>query len=128
MSLCLCCKNLKVSRKMHKKNEIWLANLDPRFGTEAGKTRPVLIVQTDLLNHMHPSTLVCPLTTNIQPESKILRVHLQKGVGKVERASDIMIDQLRAIDNKKLVKKLGEVPREIVRKVHENILLILDAN
>jgi mRNA interferase MazF len=128
MNLCLCCKNLKVSRKMHKKNEIWLANLDPRFGTEAGKTRPVLIVQTDLLNHMHPSTLVCPLTTNIQPESKILRVHLQKGVGKVERASDIMIDQLRAIDNKKLVKKLGEVPREIVRKVHENILLILDAN
>lgn len=128
MNLCLCCKNLKVSRKMHKKNEIWLANLDPRFGTEAGKTRPVLIVQTDLLNRMHPSTLVCPLTTNIQPESKILRVHLQKGVGKVERASDIMIDQLRAIDNKKLVKKLGEVPREIVRKVHENILLILDAN
>ncbi len=128
MNLCLCCKNLKVSRKMHKKNEIWLANLDPRFGTEAGKTRPVLIVQTDLLNHMHPSTLVCPLTTNIQPESKILRVHLQKGVGKVEKASDIMIDQLRAIDNKKLVKKLGEVPREIVRKVHENILLILDAN
>ncbi len=128
MNLCLCCKNLKVSRKMYKKNEIWLANLDPRFGTEAGKTRPVLIVQTDLLNHMHPSTLVCPLTTNIQPESKILRVHLQKGVGKVEKASDIMIDQLRAIDNKKLVKKLGEVPREIVRKVHENILLILDAN
>lgn len=128
MNLCLCCKNLKVSRKMHKKNEIWLANLDPRFGTEAGKTRPVLIVQTDLLNHMHPSTLVCPLTTNIQPESKILRVHLQKGVGKVEKESDIMIDQLRAIDNKRLVKKLGEVPREIVRKVHENILLILDAN
>jgi mRNA interferase MazF len=113
---------------MHKKNEIWLANLDPRFGTEAGKTRPVLIVQTDLLNRMHPSTLVCPITTNTQPGSKILRVHLKKGVGNVERASDIMIDQLRAIDNQRLVKKLGEVPREIVRKVHENILLILDAD
>jgi mRNA interferase MazF len=49
-------------------------------------------------------------------------------VGKVEKASDIMIDQLRAIDNHRLVKKLGEVPKEIVRKVHENILLILDAN
>jgi mRNA interferase MazF len=113
---------------MHKKNEIWLANLDPRFGTEAGKTRPVLIVQTDLLNHMHPSTLVCPLTTNIQPESKILRVHIKKGVGKVEKASDIMIDQLRAIDNKRLVKKLGEVPGDIVKKVQQNILLILDAD
>jgi mRNA interferase MazF len=39
-----------------------------------------------------------------------------------------MIDQLRAIDNQRLVKKLGEVPREIVRKVHENIILILDAD
>ncbi|MFN2423284.1 MAG: type II toxin-antitoxin system PemK/MazF family toxin, partial [Cryomorphaceae bacterium] len=39
-----------------KKFEIWLANLDPRMGTEAGKTRPVVVVQTDLLNRVHPST------------------------------------------------------------------------
>jgi mRNA interferase MazF len=57
-----------------KKYEIWLANLDPRFGTEAGKTRPVLIVQTDSLNKVHPSTLICPITTNIKPESQILPV------------------------------------------------------
>jgi hypothetical protein len=37
-----------------KKYEIWLANLDPRIGTEPGKTRPVLIVQTDILNKIHP--------------------------------------------------------------------------
>ncbi|MFN5678876.1 MAG: type II toxin-antitoxin system PemK/MazF family toxin, partial [Flavobacteriia bacterium] len=80
------------------------------------------------LNRVHPSTLVCPLTTNIQPESKILRVHLPKGTGKIPKASDIMIDQLRAIDNHRLVKKLGEVPREIVKKVQQNILLILDAD
>ena len=43
---------------MHKKNEIWLANLDPRFGTEAGKTRPVLIVQTDLLKNFQIIILV----------------------------------------------------------------------
>jgi mRNA interferase MazF len=55
-------------------------------------------------------------------------VHLKKGVGKVEKASDIMIDQLRAIDNKRLVKKLGEVPTEIFKKVQQNILLILDAD
>ncbi|WP_106134456.1 type II toxin-antitoxin system PemK/MazF family toxin [Mongoliibacter ruber] len=44
-----------------KRFEVWLANLDPRFGTETGKTRPVLVVQTDLLNKVHPSTLVCSL-------------------------------------------------------------------
>lgn len=42
--------------------EIWTADFDTRMGTESGKTRPVLVVQTDLLNKCgHPSTLVCPM-------------------------------------------------------------------
>ena len=44
----------------HKQYEIWLADLNPRMGTEPGKTRPVVIIQTDLLNDVHPSTIVCP--------------------------------------------------------------------
>jgi mRNA interferase MazF len=43
--------------------EVWLADLNPRVGTEAGKTRPVLVVQTNLLNTVsHPSTIICPIT------------------------------------------------------------------
>ncbi|MBU1717574.1 MAG: type II toxin-antitoxin system PemK/MazF family toxin, partial [Bacteroidetes bacterium] len=96
-----------------RKNEIWVANLDPRHGTETGKTRPVLIVQTDLLNKVHPSTLICPITTNVQPEAIILRVHLKKGTARVKDDCDVMIDQLRAIDNKRLMKKIGELPAEV---------------
>jgi mRNA interferase MazF len=109
-----------------KKYEVWLANLDPRFGTETGKTRPVLIVQTDMLNKLHPSTLICPITTNIQLESKILRVHLKKGTAKVKENCDVMIDQLRAIDNKRLIKKIGELPEETSGRVKENIKIVLD--
>jgi mRNA interferase MazF len=109
-----------------KKYEVWLANLDPRFGTETGKTRPVLIVQTDMLNKLHPSTLICPITTNIQLESKILRVHLKKGTAKVKENCDVMIDQLRAIDNKRLIKKIGELPEETSERVKENIKIVLD--
>jgi len=48
-----------------RRGEIWLANLNPRRGTEAGKTRPVLVVQAQsLLDAEHPSTIVLPLTTN----------------------------------------------------------------
>jgi mRNA interferase MazF len=55
--------------------EIWIADLNPQIGTEAGKTRPVLVVQTNLLNKIpHPSTVVCPITTNVQKDSHILRV------------------------------------------------------
>jgi len=109
-----------------KKYEIWLANLDPSHGTETGKTRPVLIVQTDILNKIHPSTLICPITRNVKLESKILRVHLKKGTAKVKENCDVMIDQLRAIDNKRLIKKIGELSKEISDRVKENIKIVLD--
>jgi mRNA interferase MazF len=110
-----------------KQFEIWIADLNPRIGTEPGKTRPVLIVQTNLLNKIpHPSTLVCPITTNIKIESEILRVHLEKGMANMNQNSDIMIDQIRAIDNKRLIKKVGVLPKNLVSLVKENIQIIID--
>ena len=107
--------------------EIWLANLNPRKGTESGKVRPVLIVQTNLLNSIsHPSTIVCPITTNVHLDSEILRVHLKKGIANTEKDCDIMIDQIKAIDNERLLKKIGEIPKAISEKVKENIQLILE--
>lgn len=116
--------NLKM-RKV-KKFEIWIANLDHRFGIGAGKTRPVLIVQTDLLNKVHPSTLVCPITTNVQPASRVLRVQLTKGMANLEQDCDIMIDQLRVIDNRRFLKKIGTIPEAQAKKVNENLLIVLD--
>ena len=119
--------NLKILRIMTaKKYEVWLANLDPRIGTETGKTRPVLIVQTDILNKIHPSTLICPITTNIKLESQILRVHLIKGIAKVKEPCDVMIDQLRAIDNKRLIRKIGVLPLDLAERVKENMKIVLD--
>ncbi|OFX32209.1 MAG: taxon MazF [Bacteroidetes bacterium GWA2_32_17] len=109
-----------------KQFEIWVANLDPRQGTETGKIRPILIVQTDLLNKTHPSTLICPITTNVQPKSEVLRVHLKKGQARVKEDCDIMIDQIRAIDNRRLIKKVGELPNDLSEKVKENISIIFD--
>lgn len=107
--------------------EIWVADLNPRMGTEAGKTRPVLVVQTNLLNQIpHPSTIVCPITTNVKSGAEILRVHLKKGEGGVTRNSDIMLDQLRAIDNARLTQKIGDLPAELIEKVKENLAIVLD--
>ncbi|MEJ7677319.1 MAG: type II toxin-antitoxin system PemK/MazF family toxin [Segetibacter sp.] len=49
-----------------KQFEVWIVDLNPRMGTETGKTRPVIIIQTNLLNSFHPSTIICPITTNVQ--------------------------------------------------------------
>lgn len=110
-----------------KQYEIWIADLNPQIGTEPGKTRPVLVVQTNLLNKVsHPSTIVCPITTNVNKDIEILRVHLKKGQSKLQQDSDILIDQIRAIDNKRLVKKIGDLPKLSREVVKENIAIVLD--
>ena len=107
-----------------KQYEIWLADLKPTRGTEPGKTRPVAIIQTDLLNDVHLSTIICPITTNVLPESKLLRVHLKKG--QLDKLSDILVDQIRAIDNKRLIKKLSKLTQDQVEILKENIKTVLD--
>jgi mRNA interferase MazF len=109
-----------------KQYEIWIADLNPRFGTEAGKTRPVIIIQTDLLNKHHSSTVVCPITTNVKLDAQILRVNLPGGSAGLKEDCDIMIDQIRAIDNKRLLKKIGEINQKYIEIIKTNISIILD--
>ena len=110
-----------------KQFEIWIADLNPQIGTEAGKTRPVLIVQTNLLNKLpHPSTIVCPITTNVKKETEILRVHLKKGTANLQKDCDIVIDQIRAIDNKRLINKIGDLPKTMIDRVKNNIKIMMD--
>ena len=110
-----------------KQYEIWIADLNPQIGTEAGKTRPVLIIQTNLLNKIeHPSTIICPLTAQVKKGSTILRVHLKKGVANVLENCDIMVDQIRAIDNKRFLKKVGKLPGNLIKQIQENIKIVLD--
>lgn len=122
----MCFLNLKNWKMKIKQFEIWIADLEPRRGTETGKVRPVLVVQTDLLNRVHPSTLVCPITTNIQKQSEILRVNIKKRTSNLKESSDIMIDQLRAIDNRRFINKIGDLPEALKIKVKENIKIVLD--
>ena len=110
-----------------KQFEIWIADLNPQKGTEAGKTRPVLVVQTNLLNKIHhPSCIVCPITTNVKKEAEVLRVHLKKGMANLHNNCDIMIDQIRAIDNQRLISKVGTLPKELMMTVKENIKIVMD--
>ena len=101
-----------------EKFHIYLADLNPRMGTEPGKIRPVVVIQTDLLNNTHPSTIVCPLTTKVNLEAELLRVHIRKKESGFDMDSDILVDQIRAIDNRRFKKHIGKLSA-----LHENKLL-----
>lgn len=110
-----------------KRGEIWLASLDPRRGTEPGKTRPVLVVQAQaLLDAGHPSTLIVPLTTTLIDNSEPLRIRVEPQ-GRLERPSDLLIDQLRAIDNTRLIAgPLTRLEDAAVARVDQALREVLD--
>ena len=108
-----------------EKFHIYLVDLDPQIGTEPGKIRPVVVIQTDLLNNTHPSTMICPLTTKIVREADILRVHIpQKELG-LNQGSDILVDQIRAIDNKRFKKHIRKITSEHQNKLLENLKILI---
>lgn len=100
---------------------LYLADLNPRQGTEPGKSRPVVVIQTDLLNEVgHPSTWVLPCTTRLTGES-LLRAPLPRGIAGNAADCEVMIDQSRSIDNRRFKKALGHVPRTILDEVKQKL-------
>ncbi len=112
---------------MLERGEVWLADLNPRRGTEPGKTRPVLIIQAQaLLAAGHPSTLIIPLTTKLVDDAEPLRIRVVPS-GRLRQASDLLVDQMRAIDNRRLIQgPLTRLSPPLLQKVAEAIRDVLD--
>lgn len=108
-----------------EKFHIYLADLNPQMGTEPGKVRPVVVIQTDLLNNVHPSTIVCPLTSIIVREAAVLRVHLPKREAGLDKDSDILVDQIRSIDNRRFKRHTGKLASHHREKLLENLRLLI---
>jgi len=103
---------------------LYLADLSPRLGTEPGKVRPVLVIQTDLLNEAgHPSTWILPCTTRLSGEN-LLRVPLPRGIAGNREDCEIMVDQSRAIDNQRFVRALKALPNALLREVEGKLRLL----
>ena len=95
--------------------DIYLVNLDPIIHTEAGKTRPGLIISTNAMNHHSPRLIVAPITSStgkVYP----FEVFIPSGIGGLEKDSKIMLDQIRSLDKKRLVKKLGTLKGDLLKQ------------
>ena len=89
-----------------KRGGIYLANFNPSKGTEPGKIRPCIVMQSDLLNEAgHPSTTVVPLTTQLIEDAAPLRYRVAARDG-LQFDSDIMLDQTRTIDNRRIASEM----------------------
>lgn len=103
---------------------IYLADLNPRQGTEAGKIRPVIVIQTDYLNDInHPSSWILPCTTKVIGEN-ILRVVLPKKIAGNNEDCEVMIDQSRSIDNQRFKREVGKIPPSILKEIKDKLRLL----
>lgn len=90
----------------YRRGGIYLANFNPSKGSEAGKIRPCIVVQSDLLNEAgHPSTTILPLTTQLIADAAPLRVRISAH-GELQSDSDVMMDQIRTIDNRRFCSEM----------------------
>ncbi len=112
-----------------KHGAIWLANLNPQKGREPGKKRPVLILQDQaLLDAGHPSMIIIPLTTNLIDDAEPLRIRV-KAREKLTRDSDLLIDQIRAIDNRRIASgPIANLESDLMKKVYEAVLEVIGIN
>ncbi|MFZ1705934.1 MAG: type II toxin-antitoxin system PemK/MazF family toxin [Saprospiraceae bacterium] len=110
-----------------KQFEVWLADLNPGFGTDPGKIRPVVVVQNNFVTSQgHASTIICPLTTKLTVGTKILRIRIFKKNIEIFQDSEILIDQIRAIDNRRLLKCVGTIDDKTISRMKESLAYILD--
>ena len=99
-----------------KQDEIWLISLDPtKKGAEIRKTRPCVIVSPDDLNRYLQTVIVAPMTT--VPRRYPTRVPILHA----GKTGEIVLDQLRAVDRQRLVRRFGR----ITQKTAENVTSLL---
>jgi len=120
-------KRWKVHSMTVSKGHIWLANLNPvKKNNEVGKVRPVLIFQNNELNESdYPTTIVLPLSTQLIDNAEPIRIRITKRE-KLLSDSDIIITQIRAIDNARFIEYLASITEEEFNTVKKLFLEIIE--
>lgn len=93
--------------------DVFLVSLDPRPGADLGKTRPCVVVSPDEMNRSIGTVIVAPLTTRERAYPTRIPCRLKR------KAGEVVLEQIRAVDTRQLVLRLGQLPGEVQSRVLE---------
>jgi mRNA interferase MazF len=108
-----------------KRGDIILVNLEPVRGSEQGRIRPCLVIQNDISNKNSPVTIIAAITSRIFDKEFPTNVFISKGDSNLEKDSTILLNQIRTIDNSRLIKKIGCLNNYIMNRVDMAIKISL---
>ena len=100
-----------------KRGEIVLAELNPVVGSEQGDVRPVLIIQNDYGNQTSPTTIIAPITSKIYSKEFPTNVFITKEESGLKVNSTILLNQIRTIDKRRIIKKISFLDLGVMSKV-----------
>jgi mRNA interferase MazF len=103
-----------------RRDEVWRVSLDPTQGVEIQKTRPCLVVSPDEMNQHLRTVIIAPMTTVVRPYPTRVPIRFQGKRGQV------VLDQLRAVDRQRLLRKLGTVTASTAQAVSTTLLETFD--
>lgn len=95
--------------------DVYLVNLDPTMGHEIKKTRPCLVISPDEINNNISTIIISPMTTKSHSYPTRIPVRFEGKNGW------IVLDQIRTVDNIRLVKRLGKISKKEVLEVKKTL-------
>jgi mRNA interferase MazF len=108
-----------------KRGEIYLVSFDPTLGAEIQKTRPALILQNDLANRHSPITIVAAITSRFEEPLYPTEVRVRAPEGGLNADGVILLNQVRSMDKRRLLKRLGRLKPETMEKVDRALQISL---
>ena len=105
-----------------KRGELYYADLSPVVGSEQGGVRPVLVVQNDTGNKYSPTVIAAAVTSKINKARLPTHIELPSAFG-LAKDSVILLEQIRTIDKKRLLSRIGELPPATMRRVNRTTLI-----
>jgi mRNA interferase MazF len=107
-----------------KQREIWLASLDPVKGSEQQGIRPVVIISGNAMNDNLGICIVCPISSRIKNYAGCLVLKKDSANG-LDHDSEIITFQVRTISKERLIRKLGEIPKNQLEVLKKGLTEIL---
>ncbi len=111
-----------------KRGEVFLINFEPVKGSEQGGIRPAIIIQNDISNKFSPLTIVAPITSKVYEKEFPTNVFINKDDSNLDKDSTILLNQIRTIDKRRIIKKLDSLNKLLMNRVDSAIKVILGLN
>jgi len=109
------------------KGEIWWARLPAPRGSEPGKSRPVLVIQSDSFNRSSLNTVICAvITSNTNLSNAPANILLEKSESKLEKTSVINFSQIITLDEAFFTRIVSMLPKHLIDRINQSIKLVFD--